>query len=64
MAKLETVQIKEIDLNKLCAKANLTLKQLAEKAKVNYRHLDRVNKGHYRMSTAYWDKLKNALDNK
>lgn len=62
MAELETVQITKIDLDTLCKKAGLTLKELAVKAEVNYRHLDRVNKGHYRMSNAYWIKLKNALD--
>jgi predicted transcriptional regulator len=59
---IETVNIKVVDLRKLCKKAKITLKQLSVEADVNYEYLCRINGGKHSMSSAYWLKLKNALD--
>lgn len=64
MARFQEVKITEVDLIKLARLKGWSIRQLAMAANVDYINLTRVTKGKVTMSSAYWDKIKTALDQK
>jgi predicted transcriptional regulator len=62
MAQIEMVQVKEVDLIKLCEKAGITLKQLSDETGISYTYLSRMNSGVVKVKMPRWIQIKNVLD--
>lgn len=60
----QQVVIKEVDLHKLCKKANVSLNELAKKLEIDRAQLSRYANGHILMSFPRWVQIKNILDYK
>lgn len=62
MITVKEVILHKVDLKKLLKQANLSLRQLAKEAGIDYVYLNRVSNGYFSLSEAHWNKIKNILD--